>query len=278
MVANLKNISAAARKLNMTQSAVSQGIITLERTLEVSLLARTRDSVEPTAIGQNVIDLAEIAVAASAEIRTLCSGASTDDPLHLRVASVPSAIDGVMSDALRRFTKLFPNIKIMVFEGSHVEVIDWVKVGVADVGITAVFSPDLARFNLGTEELFAVLPRGHSSLRTMSVRIEEIADEVLVLVNSGCEIVYNECIRNSDILQNKILSYRSDTAIEMVRNGVGITIMPQSALTQLDMIDLRTRSFEPRAFRTLYLVHNAEYENITIDLFRNTIIQNRSVV
>lgn len=256
------SVGLAARQLKVTQSAVSQAIITLERALELPLLTRTREGVVPTALASEVLKYADIALMAVESIESFASIAAQKQDVPLRIACIQSAVAGLLPGCCRRFRKLYPNVKLSIFEGNHLEVGEWVLDGVADIGISSIVPEGLRAGNIRQEELVVIARRGHEAIRRVVVSPHDLDNEVLVTTGPGCASILKNIFGGSEERpRRKIHAQGISTALEMVREGLGVTILPEIVLPSLNTLDLRFRRLEPRAFRQLFLVSVPEPAN-----------------
>ncbi len=254
-----QSIGAAARRLNLTQSGASQAIIALEKALGAALLTRTRNGVAPTALALAVRRDAEIACDALARISATGRAAAASASPPLRIGCVPSIAARLLPLWCRTFRSLFPDTEISIFEGHHQEVADWVRRGIADVGLAAVAPADLAADEIRWEELSVVAPRGHTVLRGETASLAHLCHETLVTAGLGCEPILEELFAAARLPVPAIIRIQDiGTALKMVRQGIGLTILPESAFPRTDMHDLRTRRLSPHAHRRLYLLSAPE--------------------
>jgi len=111
-VARERSFTAAAAKLNVSQSALSHTIRELEERLGVRLLTRTTRSVSPTEAGERLLrnigprlDEIEGEVTAVQEFRDKPSGT-------IRITATEFAIDAVLLPKLAPVLKEYPDIKV----------------------------------------------------------------------------------------------------------------------------------------------------------------------
>ena len=111
-VARERSFTAAAAKLNVSQSALSHTIRELEERLGVRLLTRTTRSVSPTEAGQRLLgnigprlDEIDSEVAAVREFRDKPSGT-------IRITATEFAIDTVLLPKLAPVLREYPDIKV----------------------------------------------------------------------------------------------------------------------------------------------------------------------
>ena len=113
-VADERSFTAAAAKLGVSQSALSQTMRTLEARLGIRLLTRTTRSVAPTEAGERLLRtvrprLEEIdtELAALSEMRDKPAGT-------VRITSTENAAEAVLWPALARILPDYPDIKVEI--------------------------------------------------------------------------------------------------------------------------------------------------------------------
>ena len=135
IVSRQKSISRAAKELYMTQSAVSQAILKLEKELKAQLFYRTAKGVILTAEGEmlqqyvasalHTLDIAEEKIIAS---QKLTSG-------QLRIGVGDTISRYFLMPYLEQFYTTYPGVKLKVLNGTTAEICQYIKDGLADVGI-----------------------------------------------------------------------------------------------------------------------------------------------
>jgi DNA-binding transcriptional LysR family regulator len=249
------SISEAARRLGMTQSGLSQGLIALERALGAALLARSRDGVALTALGHSVITEARIISNAIERIEAQAEFSRSAVNTVLRIASVPSVAKSLLPVWRRTFQRLYPETDVTVLEGHHIEVGDWVHRGIADLGFAALAPDNLAAEHIRDEPLFVVARRGHRALGAEVVSMVTLAQETLITGGFGCEPVFRSLFRQAGLqLPNIVQAQDVGTALEIARQGFGVCLLPDTALSGTDMLDLRLRPMLASVRRRLYLL------------------------
>jgi DNA-binding transcriptional LysR family regulator len=186
-VAVAGSISAAARSLGYTQSAVSRQIGVLEGELGVSLLDRQPRGVALTAAGQALLPHAEAVLERLASAR-----ADLDDLAHLRagrlrVGAFATAIAELVPQALARFRAEHPQIASSLVEGFTPELLQRLDAGEADVVVVSApdrHSFDETRYTLRhvlDEPMLLAVPRSHRLARRRTVRLAEFQEEPFVV-------------------------------------------------------------------------------------------------
>src|ERR1700722_3315866 len=113
-VAEERSFTRAAKKLNVSQSALSQTVRNFESRLGVRLLTRTTRSVAPTEAGERLLRtvvprFAEInaELAAVSELRDTPAGT-------VRITSTENAAEAVLWPALKKVLPHYPDIKVEI--------------------------------------------------------------------------------------------------------------------------------------------------------------------
>ncbi|EEQ96291.1 LysR family transcriptional regulator [Brucella sp. ZJ1_1] len=276
-VAETGSVGAAARRLRLTQSGASQAIATLEKILGVEVLARKRDGAALTAFGQSILADAKAALQAIDRIEVQARCRASGAPERLRVAAIPSQLQYVLPGLRKTFQRLYPGIEFSAFEGGHDDVSLWVRDGIADLGITSLPTPELEAREVGREELVVVGRRDDPFMRNDTVAAEELRNRQLIAA-AGCEMIIDRIIHGDGETRSEQVRTRDvATVLEMVRHGIGTTLLSEISLPDADLHGLRARRLNPATFRTVYIVFRADSPvKHLIDRFCDVALQARS--
>lgn len=257
------SIGKAARQLNITQSAASQSLATLEKALGLPLFTRTASGVTGTAFARTLMPDAQMAVDAANRILQTAEAAETN--LHqtaqcFSIAAIPSIAERLLPHWSKQLQRLFPKLKISLYQGNHLEVSDWVKQGITDAGFTALYDPDQENIRsqiVRQEELLFVIHRHNSLLRQPELTLQSLATETMIMA-AGSEYIMLPLFKQAGVQQPVMIQTQDIvTALNMVRQGLGLTTLARNTFLQADFHDLRLRSAEPPCKRTLQLIHLA---------------------
>jgi len=254
---------AAAESLNMTQSAVSQAILSLERTLEAPLLARSRATTArhrpvPTALGDAVVRHARAALREVDGLTTAAIAHQAVDIGSLRVASIQSVAAQLLPSALREFSQRYPRIATSLWEGTDREVEKWMHDGVIDIGFVGpIFSKPRGAevVAVANDPWHVIVPAGHALAEGDRVDIRRLAEVPYVMTDGGCEPAILKLFARHKTAPN--VRYRAqgtDTLIAMVAAGLGAALIPELSLAALPLSGVRVLALTPRAARTIAAV------------------------
>lgn len=130
----------AARRLDLTPTAVAARVKALEQTLGLSLVKRAGRSVRPTDAGMRILDRAR---ALLRDARDLAALASDDMPFgELRLGVFVSAMTSVLPPVLKRVYERYPQLSVFVMPGASVDLCR--RVGVGELDAAIVVEPQFA--------------------------------------------------------------------------------------------------------------------------------------
>jgi DNA-binding transcriptional LysR family regulator len=132
-VAEEGNISRAAKKIFLTQSALSRQIKALEEEIGQSLLERQAHSIRLTLVGEALLrearELLQHAEQVLGRVRAAGRG------VRLRVGYAPSLAAGMLSAAVENFTQTHPNAQVELFDLSTAEMLEGLDGDKLDVAL-----------------------------------------------------------------------------------------------------------------------------------------------
>jgi DNA-binding transcriptional LysR family regulator len=252
-VAEKGNFTIAADHLCLSQSAVSQAVAALERSLGAQLLVRGRDGVTLTGAGVAALAEARTVLAAverlagSARHSTMLSGS-------LRIGVVQSAAIRLLPGWLRQLRAAHPDISVTLYEGTDPEVTAWVQAGIVEIGFTSRTNAGLAALPVFEDDYVVVVPQGHAFAAKASVALKDLDRQRMLLSGGGCETLIQELLAAASSNPDVVCLVRDNAALaSMVREGLGLTIMPELALP-LDREGFVVIKLRPNVRRTLHAV------------------------
>lgn len=233
-LAQTGSFTEAAYAVNITQSAVSHGLSSLERELGVSLLERNNKGVVAlTSIGQKLLPHVRALLAEAETIQQEARAARGLIKGKLRLGSAHPVASSLLAGVLAHFQQQFPDIEVVLFEGTFQEVQEWINTSVIDVGFVLHPARGVASTLFITDEMQLFVMKGHRLSGLRSVTVNDLSDEHLIARPTGCDMF--EIYEDMRAGQGPHLSYQaseSGTILAMVREGLGITILPRKMLPE----------------------------------------------
>jgi DNA-binding transcriptional LysR family regulator len=139
-VAESGSFAQAARRLDLTPTAVAARIKALEETLGLSLIKRAGRSVRPTEAGMRILERARALLRDARDLAALAEDEASYGELRLGV--FVSAMTSVLPPALKRVYERYPSLSVFVLPGASVDLCHRVAAGELDAAI--VVEPQFA--------------------------------------------------------------------------------------------------------------------------------------
>lgn len=233
-VAEERNFTRAAERLNMTQPPLSRQIQQIEESVGLPLFER----------GARPLKLTEAGRVFYAQAKRLLEESDELLPLTRRLAQlaerivigfVPSTLYGPLPDVIRAFREAAPLIQISLIEMFTIEQLSALKGGRIDVGFGRLRFDEtqLAREVLVEEPLIAALPAGHALADTRPLTLDALSKETLIIYPSTPRPSYADqqlsAFRDHAVEPAAIHEVRElQTALGLVAAQVGVCLVPES--------------------------------------------------
>ena len=277
----------AAELCSVSQSALSNAIIELEKQLDAQIFERNRKQILITPIGRQILAKAR---GIKVEVDELSQLANTEKrPLGhpLTIGVIPTIGPYLLPKVLPIVHAQYPDCALRIVEESSHTLIDRVHSGEIDTAILALphQTPGLHVFEFWQENFYLIAHRSTAPPILDGVRGEALGNTRLMLLNDG------HCLKDHAIIAANLKASDIDrtftasslhTLTTLVAARIGTTLVPAMALEQLlaDSPELRAiRLDEPGPHRRIAFVTRLNYANVeSIDLlrdvFRNTLTAN----
>ena len=232
-LAKVRNFRKAAEACFVSQPALSFAVKKLEEELGVLLFERNRNEVSITPIGERVIEQAILAIEEANRVKEIAKQGNNQLAGALRLGVIYSVGPYLLPEIIPILRKTAPEMPLVVEENITSNLEGQLRNGVIDVAIIALpFDiPGIKTLPLYEEEFVVVVPSSHQWAKRSTVDAIELADEKILLLNSGhcfSNQVLQACPKLSqkgEILQGNSL----DTIRNMVASNLGLTVLPASA-------------------------------------------------
>ena len=232
-LAKARNFRKAAEVCFVSQPALSLAVKKLEDELGVLLFERNRNDVTMTAIGELVVEQATRAIEEANRVKEIARQGNNQLVGALKLGVIYSIGPYLLPEIIPYLRQSAPEMPLIVEENLTINLETQLRNGVIDVAIIALpFDiPGIKTLPLYEEEFVVVVPITHDWAKRDSINPEELADEKILLLNSGhcfSNQVMQACprlSRNGEILQGNSL----DTIRNMVASNLGLTVLPASA-------------------------------------------------
>jgi DNA-binding transcriptional LysR family regulator len=241
-VAARGSFSAAAEALSFTQSAISQQVAALERETGTKLVERGPRGIRLTQAGEVVVKHADAVLSrlscAEEELQALAGLRGG----RLALSTFQSAGATLVPRAIAEFHRRYPDVELALTQAEPEEATDLLRAGDLDLAIVYDFEgvpgsgleEGLDPVHLIDDRYDLLVARDHPLADKARVRMADLADERWINSTVGCgcrQAVVHACERagfepHVAFENDEILAVQA-----LVANGMGVTLMPQLALT-----------------------------------------------
>ncbi|RPI48559.1 MAG: LysR family transcriptional regulator [Betaproteobacteria bacterium] len=241
------SVSKSAAQLHTSQPAVSQQLRALEDELGLQVFVRDRHRlVGLTPQGQQILAHAESALAEIGSIRGLAKVDAEKRQERLVIATTHTQARYVLPTVLKAFAEKHPPVELVLTHGNPAEVTEHLIAGTAHIGVIQVTQPSTADILMLEARRFrrvVVVPRRHPLLRVKPLTLAAIAEYPLITyeqTNAARRQVFR-IFEEAGLKPHVILdAIDADVIKACVARELGITILPEVAVTAADKSDLRT--------------------------------------
>jgi DNA-binding transcriptional LysR family regulator len=280
-VAALGNFSAAARRLNLTQPAVSLHIRELEHRFGVRLIERMGTRAYATAPGRELVERA-------GRIFHECAG--TDAAMRrfrdgwvgsVHIGTTLTALNYELPPILKRLRREHPGIDLLVTNMPTRDSVEHVMKNTIDLALVTlpVKAPRLRVTPLRAETLVAIFPAGRTDIPD-EVTPEFVAGQPLVLEHSrgAVHALVTQWLSKHLPLQRTPMHIGTVEAMKnLVASNLGMSIVPDVAVADVTP-DLIVRALTPKLPCTLALIeHRNKPREPALDIVRKALLELRTL-
>jgi len=265
----LGSFTKAARVLNMTQPAVSHAISSIESELGVTILIRDkRKGLIVTDVGSRILVHIREILNGVEKIEQEVAMEKGHEVGTIRIGSFPSASAHFLPKMINHFKEKYPNLEVVLCEGTIKEVEDWLVSRVVDIGIVILPNKEMEIVPLTKGKMVVILREDHPLCKKDAITIRDLENEPIILCKGGYEPPIIDMFKQINVpLRAEYVISTVTTALNMIQEGLGIAILAELSLTNLPK-NVQTRELEPQVWREIALaVPSLKDSSIAVQLF-----------
>ncbi len=258
-----RHFNRAAERCFVSQPTLSGQLRKLEQELGVRLVERTTRQVVMTEAGRAIADQARKALMNVREMRVLAE--VFEDPLRgeIQLGVIPTLGPYLLPHILPALNQAYPRLKFWLHEYQTHVLLEKLRRGELDLLILAlpVEHKGFVEIELFAESFRLAVPGISKLARRHSVTVDDILGQEMLLLEEG------HCLREQALEvcfmagASENSGYRAaslETLRQMVGENMGMTLIPELAITQAGIEDKRIRyiPFEsPRPSRSIGMLY-----------------------
>lgn len=270
-VVELGNFTRAAEQLNMTQSAVSHAISSLEKEFGYPLLHRNKQAkIRKTAFADRILPHIQQILNSEAIIKQELSIQNNQLKGTLKIGSFTSAAAQILPTMLSNLKKSYPDVKVILFEGTYEEITEWIHNGNVDIGFIADSDTNnrIKSIPVSKDEIVLVLPKNHPFAKQKIMDIKQIAGMDFIMPKGLYRSLVLESLSAHDVCPNIIMEVvNCETIVNMVSQNIGITMGPELFFKSYQNIE--TKKLKQKKYRQISLAFKEKTPTVNAFLVCN---------
>ena len=261
-IAEAGGATQAAKRLHLSQSAVSHQLRGLEDRLGIALFQREGRRLRITAAGERLVQLAHQVLLPMLQTELELRRGLVKERPKLRVATQCYTAYHWLPSALQALLAEHPLVELVLLSDAVGSAAEHLKDGHSDV-VLCVMPPKRGAHTqvpLFKDELVLAVPRGHALGRKPFIVGEDLTDETLIQ-NSASPVERERVIAklfNGPLKLRHVLRLPATEAVlDLVQAGMGVSILPSFTLGrriergEVEAVRLTRRGF-PRAWTGVF--------------------------
>jgi len=266
-IAREKNLSAAGKKLSVSQPSLSSFLNKLEDELGENLFYRDKKQLYPTAAGKIYLEAAGKILRIYDQMNLSIRQLQNPFVETITIAATPLRGSIMFANVYPLFSRKFPNVRLELRESYTSNILEMLRAGSADLSFASF--PDLENpyfdyIRFFTEEVVLAVPSFHKMAPLASrdpghptaVSIEAFSDDSFLLMSPGSTIrrISDAIFLAAGIHPLMVFESNNNLIIaNMIRQGAGIGFLPRSQVNPQDP-ELAFFSLNPGVYINLGII------------------------
>lgn len=284
-VAEELSFRRAADRMNMTQPPLSRQIKLLEERINLKLFERNTRQVKLTSAGKSFYDSAVEILPKCEQAVLKARQAERGEVGAISLGFVPSAALNFIPLIAQSLAEEFPNIALTPTEMMGYEVIEALRSGRIDFGLTRMERSrnEIERVRVVNEPFVAAIPKTHRLAGLENLSISDFDGEPYISFTADTGGFLMETMRAMFSAcgispEKKMEVSQTHSVISLVNHGLGFSIVPKSTrIMQMDNIVFREIDL-PHQFRSdMYLVTRAGEDSLLNTKVKEVIIKELAI-
>jgi len=247
-VSRHKHFGHAAEACYVAQPTLSVAIKKLEDELGVIIFERGGTEISMTPLGAQIVAQAERALEQTAAIKEIAK--QNKDPLTgpFRLGIIYTIGPYLLPQLVKTMIEQVPQMPLVLQENFTVRLIELLRQGELDAAVMALPFPEhgLMVQPLYDEPFVVALPKHHEWTKRASIAAQDLKSETMLLLGNGhCfrDQVLEVCPEMSrfsttgDGIARTFEGSSLETIRHMVASGIGITVLPQASVPDMQTKD-----------------------------------------
>ncbi|MEH7086240.1 LysR family transcriptional regulator [Neobacillus drentensis] len=241
-IAEENNITKAAEKLFITQSALNQQLLKLEKDLGTQLFVRSRTNWHPTQAGEIYIENAKKMVRIKKDTYNQINDLIDIKKGKLSIGLTPERGPEMFASIYPSFYKKYPNVKVEPIELPVKQQQHEISMGNLDIGFLTLQNSQKTNdeyIYICSEDILLAVPKAHPLAhlggifgdKLPEISLNRFKNDTFALIQTGSTLreIYENLTADEDFNPNILLETRSGQNLyHMVAEGICCSIIPMA--------------------------------------------------
>ena len=235
-VATERHFGRAAERSFVSQPSLSAAVKNLEDELGVQIFERGKGEVLVRPVGEEIVAQARRALEEAARVKSVAAQAGNPLEGPLRLGVIHTVAPYLLPELVTALGSSAPRMPLDIEENMTANLDGMLRAGALDAAVVALpfAAPGIAVVSLYSEPFRVIVPARHPWARRRAIRPDELAAENLLLLSGG------HCFRDQVLdacreFARPAAPGKQGNSLETIRNmvvsGMGISVLPATALT-----------------------------------------------
>lgn len=234
--ARLGNLTKAAEKMTITQSAVSQQIKSLEEELGVKLFNRFGPRKDLTSDGQLFYQIITPIIQEIDSLKITFEDMKGNQRGVLTIAATTFMIMNYLPYVVKKFMDQYPHVRLTILERRWNEIVSLALSGEIDFGLAPIadIPPNLNYIKIKAMDRVLITGLNHPLAKKDEITLLDIAQYPMITYEKGLisrdefDKVFEDVQLEIDVIME---ATNAETIKRYVEMGIGIAIIPKIALS-----------------------------------------------
>lgn len=233
-VAQMQHFTEAARKLSISQPALSRSIAKLERELGIPLFDRQGRSVTLNRNGRQFYARTARIIQEMEEARRDLLDAQNPQYGNVSFAFLKSLGVHFVPRLIRDFLRQYPRVSFQLYQNSTSVMIEQLMRGEVDFCLSShtTFPPEIVWSQLWTEQVYVFVHKDHPLAQQRTVALGQIADERFIVLKQGygSREIFDRLVASTGIQPH--IAFEGEEVVGIlgfVAANLGIALLPELA-------------------------------------------------
>ena len=232
-IADAGSITGGARRANLALASASERLKNIEFDAGMSLLVRHPRGITLTDAGELFAQHARQILSQREHLKAELSAFANGSRGKLKLYANTAAIAEFLPRKLSAWLSEHPDIAIELEERTSVDIVNIIASGIGEAGLVsdAVNAQDLTLTPVADDRLVLIVPPNHPLSRVEALSLKDVVAEPFIALYPGNALqdhISQHAASLGHHLNYRIRMSSFEGCCEMVSNGIGVGILPES--------------------------------------------------